>query len=151
LFDTSQANAIFLSTSTLTNNMKRNRYLYLLFIALTIAAGLASRYFANQLPCWVNLYLGDTLWALMVFFLFGFIFKRRSTLEITLLALVFSCCIEISQLYHTPWIDAIRATRLGGLILGFGFFWSDLLCYSVGVGIGLCIEKYHLKSFKLLR
>lgn len=120
--------------------MKRNRYLYLLLIILTIIAGLASRYCAHQLPYWINLYLGDILWALMVFFLFGFIFKKRNTLEITIIALAFSFCVEISQLYHAPWIDTIRATRLGGLVLGFGFLWSDLLCYSVGVSIGFCIE-----------
>ena len=49
------------------------------------------------------------------------------------LALVFSYLIEISQLYHAPWIDAIRSTALGGLVLGFGFLWSDILCYTVGV------------------
>ena len=49
--------------------------------------------------------------------------------------------IEISQLYHAPWIDSIRATTLGGLILGFGFLWSDLICYTVGIVIGAIIDK----------
>jgi len=35
-------------------------------------------------------------------------------------------------LYHAPWIDAARATRLGALDLGYGFLWSDLVCYLVG-------------------
>ncbi len=41
--------------------------------------------------------------------------------------------VELSQLYHAPWIDSIRQTTLGGLILGFGFLWSDLACYALGV------------------
>jgi hypothetical protein len=49
----------------------------------------------------------------------------------------FSIAIELSQLYHAPWIDSIRHTTLGGLILGFDFVWSDLVCYAVGVGIGV--------------
>jgi hypothetical protein len=43
-------------------------------------------------------------------------------------------------LYHAGWIDAIRATRLGGLILGYGFLWSDLVCYAAGVGLGAILE-----------
>ena len=29
---------------------------------------------------------------------------------------------------------------MDGLILGFGFLWSDLACYSLGVGLGVLIE-----------
>ena len=43
-------------------------------------------------------------------------------------------------MYHAPWIDSIRRTTLGGLVLGFGFVWSDLACYAVGVGLGILIE-----------
>ena len=51
-----------------------------------------------------------------------------------------SVAVELSQLYHAPWIDSIRHTTIGGLILGFGFLWSDLACYSLGVGLGVLIE-----------
>ena len=120
--------------------MNRNRYLYFVFIVLTILAGLASRHFAHMLPKWTTLYLGDALWALMVFFIVGFLLKRRNSSTIALFAIAFSFCIEISQLYHAPFIDSVRATRLGGLILGFGFLWTDLLCYVVGISVGFCLE-----------
>lgn len=84
--------------------------------------------------------MGDALWALMVYFIFGFIFNKKSVLVIALLSIGFSFGIEISQLYHAAWIDAIRATPIGGLVLGFGFLWSDLLCYTVGVSVGVGIE-----------
>jgi hypothetical protein len=35
--------------------------------------------------------------------------------------MLFSVAIDLIQLYHAPWIDSIRQTTLGGLILGFGF------------------------------
>ena len=38
------------------------------------------------------------------------------------------------------WIDAIRNTTLGGLILGFGFLWSDLVCYTIGIIVGAIID-----------
>ena len=90
--------------------------------------------------------MGDSLWALMVFLMAGFLLNGKSPRWIALVALVFSYCIEISQLYHAPWIDAVRANRLGGLVLGFGFLWSDLVCYAVGIGFGVVMEKIFLKK-----
>ncbi|MBD3879661.1 MAG: DUF2809 domain-containing protein, partial [Quinella sp. 1Q5] len=40
--------------------------------------------------------------------------------------------IELSQLWHPPFLEALRATTVGGLVLGYGFLWSDLVCYTVG-------------------
>ena len=65
--------------------------------------------------------------------------KNHQLCEKCGLALAF--LVEISQLYHAPWIDAIRQTALGGLVLGFGFLWTDLVCYSVGVMIGVMAER----------
>jgi hypothetical protein len=126
--------------------MKRNRILYFLLVVLVIFAGLLSRKIAYQLPYFVNLYLGDTLWALMVFLIAGFLFPKSATMYITLAALSFCFLIEISQLYHANWIDAIRQTTLGGLILGYGFLWTDLLAYSAGVAAGSLLEKLFLKT-----
>jgi hypothetical protein len=130
--------------------MNRNRLLYLLLIVLTVLTGLASRHFNSILPNWITIYLGDALWALMVFFGFAFLFKGKSTLWIAVATLIFSFAIEISQLYHAPWIDAIRQTRIGGLILGFGFLWSDLLCYTAGVVFGILVDLYLYKTKKRL-
>jgi len=128
----------------MTNN--RNRFYYLLFIVITIFSGLASRHYSASLPPWINLYLGDALWALMVFQIVGFIFHRKSILWVAIAALVISYSIEISQLYHAPWIDTLRVYRLGGLILGFGFLWSDLVSYTVGIGCGVFMEKIFFKE-----
>ena len=121
--------------------MKRNRCLYLVLLVFTVAAGLASRKFAGPGPNWVHSYLGDTLWAFMVFLLLGLIFHKKDTLWVAAVTLAFSYVIEVSQLYHAPWIDALRAYQLGGLILGYGFLWSDLLCYTAGAGMGIVMEK----------
>ncbi|NVO20828.1 MAG: DUF2809 domain-containing protein [Bacteroidetes bacterium] len=126
--------------------MYRNRNIYLVLTLIIVVAGLASRHFSASLPGWVHAYAGDGLWALMVFLIIGFLFTRKSSLWVALSALAFSYGIEISQLYHAPWIDTLRANRLGGLILGFGFLWSDLVCYTIGVGFGYLVEKLFLKS-----
>ena len=63
-----------------------------------------------------------------------------SAAKVMLAALAFSFAIEFSQLYQADWINALRRTTLGGLILGYGFLWSDLVCYTVGILIGAGIE-----------
>ena len=119
--------------------MKRNKLLYLLLTIIVMLLGLLSRKIEG-LPEIISLYSGDILWALMVFLLFAFLFNKKSTIFIISLAIIFSYSIEISQLYHAPWIDSIRNTTLGGLILGFGFLWSDLVCYTIGIIIGIIID-----------
>ena len=119
--------------------MRRNRFLYLILIIITIILGLLSRK-VSGLPHVISTYSGDVLWAMMVFFIIAFIFNKKSTIFIISWAIILSYSIEISQLYHAPWIDAIRNTTLGSLILGFGFLWSDLVCYTIGILIGVVIE-----------
>lgn len=126
--------------------MNRNRFVYLLLLVVTIVAGLASRHYPYRLPQWVQLYVGDALWALMVFLLLGFSFYKKSTRWVVFAALGFSYMIEISQLYHASWIDALRSNSLGGAVLGFGFLWSDLMCYTIGVGFGYVMEKLFFKG-----
>nr|WP_320052243.1 DUF2809 domain-containing protein [uncultured Acetobacteroides sp.] len=120
----------------------RNRTLFLLLSVSSILLGLSSRKMAVYLPDFINLGLGDTLWAVMVYLLFATAFCRWSIVRTALVALAFCYLIEISQLYHAPWIDAIRANRLGGLVLGFGFLWSDIIAYTLGVGSAVLFESF---------
>ncbi|ALL24262.1 DUF2809 domain-containing protein [Bacillus tropicus] len=121
-------------------NTKRNRLLYAMFTILVIILGLSSRKFAFALPALLNDYLGDALWALMIFIGFGFLFPKIETKKLAFISLMFCYGIEVSQLYHAEWIDSIRATTLGGLVLGYGFLWSDLVAYTIGVGVGMFCE-----------
>jgi hypothetical protein len=119
---------------------KRNRITYALLMLIVIALGLGSRRYANDLPLFIANYAGDTLWALQVFLLVGFLLPSSTTLKIGLIAVAFAFFIEITQLYHAPWLDNIRHYRLAALVLGYGFLWSDLVCYSVGVMLGVMAE-----------
>ncbi len=127
--------------------MKRNPYLYSALLVITVAAGLASRRFPAYLPEFVHLYAGDVLWALMVFVVLCIAFPGRSTKTLAIASLLFSFCIEISQFYHAPWIDGLRSYKLGGLILGFGFQWSDMVCYTLGVAFGIAFDRLFFHKF----
>ncbi len=117
--------------------MLKNRLISLTIAITLIPIGLATRQYGNE---WMKLYIGDVLWAAMIYWGFKFLFAHNSK-RTAFYALIFCFLIEFSQLYHEPWIDEIRNNRLGGLVLGFGFLWSDLVCYSVGVLVSCLGDK----------
>ena len=112
----------------------------LALIALVVLLGIGSRRYAPVLPWLVAAYTGDILWATAAFLTIGLALPGASTRLVAALAMSVSVLVEVSQLYHAAWIDAVRRTTLGGLLLGFGFVWSDLACYAVGVGLGVVVE-----------
>ncbi|HEX8439178.1 DUF2809 domain-containing protein [Archangium sp.] len=117
--------------------LARRRLWLLPLMLLVIALGLGSRssLAAAHLPRFLTAYAGDTLWASMVYLGLLFLVPRLSVRHAAAWALGLSVLVELSQLWHTPWLDALRAHRLGALVLGRGFVGSDLVCYAVGVGL----------------
>lgn len=120
--------------------MNRSRTIYLAAAITVVILGLSTRRYPRALPEFVANYAGDTLWALTAFLGIGILFPRWSTQRVCVASALFAFGIELSQLYHSAWIDQLRRTRVGGLILGYGFLWSDLLCYGVGITIGCVLE-----------
>ena len=118
----------------------RARWRYALAVAATIAAGLGSRAVASALPWWLAKNAGDALYATMVLFGIGFVAPRIRTSRAAAIALVFCAAIEGSQAYHVPWLDAVRDTLPGHLVLGQGFHAFDLACYALGVALGAALE-----------
>lgn len=118
----------------------RTRFVYIIVATVVVIAGLASRRYRQQLPAFLAEYAGDTLWALMLFLLVSTLLAGRPVLARAAISLTLAFLVEISQLYHAPWIDSIRQTTLGGLVLGFGFLWTDLICYAVGIALGLVVD-----------
>lgn len=114
--------------------------MYAALAALTIVAGLASRRYPDSFPAFIARYAGDTLWAAMVFWMLALARRRARTLPLAASALAIAFAVECSQLYHAAWIDSIRRTVIGALVLGSGFLWSDLVCYTVGVGIAAALD-----------
>jgi len=45
-----------------------------------------------------------------------------------------------------PGLTKYVPPQSGGLVLGFGFLWSDILAYCIGVSAGYLIEKTFLRA-----
>ena len=118
----------------------RSRLLLFLGCIAVIVFGMASRKFPFLFPAVIGKYPGDAEWAQMVFFGLAFIWPRASTQRLALLAFAISCVDEFSQLYQAPWINAIRHTTVGHLVLGSVFSWVDMAAYAAGVLIGAFLD-----------
>lgn len=129
----------------------KERIPYLVLVILTMVLGLLSRADFITLPTFLANYAGDTIWAMMVFWGVRFLLPKQPIIVSVLLALGFAYLIELSQLYHAAWIDGIRNTKIGGLILGFGFKFSDLVCYFVGIALGALINLVGLARLRLIK
>lgn len=121
------------------------RIAYLIALVITIFLGLASRKWSLLLPSFIAQNAGDMLWAMMVYFGFRLLLVRKCTFTAIWLSFLFSFGIEISQLYQEDWINQIRGTTLGALVLGKGFLVEDLVRYTVGIIIATVLDKMALK------
>lgn len=115
--------------------MRVSRWWYAGAAALTVAAGLGSRQW-TAIPTWV----GDLLWATMIFFLVSLLAPALRRRDRAALALLVCYLVEVSQLIHGVWIDRLRSGTIGHLLLGQGFSWGDLLAYTAGVAFAALID-----------
>src|SRR5262245_47315139 len=106
-----------------TSESRRRRGLLAGVIVVTVAAGLASRKYPWLLPEALGKYPGDALWAQMVYWGVAFVVPSAPIARVAACALAISYTDELSQLYQAPWINEIRATTMGHLVLGSTFSW----------------------------
>jgi hypothetical protein len=77
--------------------------------------------------------LGDALWAVMIAWWLGVLAPTMRLTARAGVALAICAAVEVSQLLHTPALDAARRTLAGRLMLGSGFDPRDLVAHAAGV------------------
>ncbi|WP_269227699.1 DUF2809 domain-containing protein [Flavobacterium eburneipallidum] len=120
---------------------KPNPFAYFILIILVIILGILSRKISG-----IPSFIGDVLYAVMVYFGMRFLFINKSHRKSMALALIFCFSIEFLQLYRAEWIINIRRTSLGHYVLGEGFLWSDLVCYVIGIGMAFLMDYKWIKN-----
>jgi len=109
--------------------------------ALTIIAlGLVVHRYGLGLSSEAHDVAGDALWAMMIFAWLGALRPMASLTVRGGAALAICWAVEISQLYHTPSLDALRQTTIGQLVLGTDFDARDLAAYALGVLAATALE-----------
>src|SRR4051812_22352518 len=86
------------------------------------------------------LYVGDVLWGSLFYVLAACAAPRARSTWLWGASTTLVEAIELSQLYRAPGIDSVRATALGGLLLGHAFLWSDMLCVALGTSAAAWVD-----------
>ncbi|MBW7455674.1 DUF2809 domain-containing protein [Paenibacillus sepulcri] len=119
--------------------MKARMY-YIMAVFIVMVLGYGSRAYSETLPGFVSEHFGDALWAGMIYFGVRFLWVHKRLSWAFRVSLIFCFAIEFSQLYQADWINGIRSTLAGSLILGKGFLAVDLLRYSIGILVSCMID-----------
>lgn len=120
--------------------MKKIRIYYFLLFVFIIFLGILSRKI-SFIPLWI----GDFLYAVMIYALVRIFFPVKKASLIVLLSLLICYSIEFLQLYQGEWMIELRKTLFGRYVLGQGFLWSDILAYTFGIITAFISEKLILK------
>ncbi len=118
----------------------RARLPYLALVAATIGVGLAVHGDRHLLSAAARDVAGDALWAAMVWWGTGLLAPATGRGTRALASVLFCFAVELSQLHHSPGLDALRRTTFGVLVLGSGFDRRDLGAYVLGVTLAALLE-----------
>jgi hypothetical protein len=117
-----------------------SRVAFLALAIATIALGLVVHLHGTWLVPRARDLAGDALWGAMVVWLAGAAAPRARLVVRSAAAWFFCVVLEVSQLYHSTALDAVRRTLAGHLVLGRGFDPRDLVAYAVGVLAAATLE-----------
>lgn len=92
--------------------------------------------FHGAAPEWLNDLFGSIAYEIFWILLVAFLFPKASPLWAAVGVCLATCVIEFLQLWQPPFLQAIRATLPGRLILGNTFNWSDFPAYFIGSFLG---------------
>ena len=114
----------------------RRRGAVVICLAAAVGLGLLSR--RVTLPGVFAEYTGDGLYCVAAFFGLALTFPAAGSWILALSAFACSAAVEAAQLLSWPWLQDLRSTTAGALVLGQGFQWADVVAYGAGaVTVGL--------------
>jgi uncharacterized membrane protein (DUF373 family) len=112
------------------------RSILLINIILIIPLGYTVRFSHGPAPEWLNDFLGSLAYQIFWILFVLFIYPRASLIWTAVGVCLFSCGLEFLQLWQPPWLQVLRATLPGRLVLGNTFTLSDFPPYFVGSFLG---------------
>lgn len=90
---------------------------------------------------------GSLAYQILLMFGVAFLFPRLPLMKCALGVFAFSCGVEFLQLWQAPFIQEIRSTWPGRVILGTTFNRWDFPPYALGCGIGWIVLRFLRRRF----
>ncbi len=85
-------------------------------------------------------YGGDVLVGILIY-CFVKSFLNAPVIPTALTVLAFCYAIEIGQYFHYVELLGLQNSKLARIVMGVGFSWIDMLCYTAGMFIVLLVER----------
>ena len=112
------------------------RIALLVSLSIIVPLGFIIKFYPGPGHDWLNNAFGgvpyDIFWILLV----AYLWPKASPLNIALGVCLITCGLEFLQLWSPPFLQAIRVTSLGRLLLGSSFSWLDFPYYFIGSALG---------------
>ncbi|NJR37870.1 MAG: DUF2809 domain-containing protein [Leptolyngbyaceae cyanobacterium CSU_1_4] len=116
--------------------MKPTGLHFLISIVLIIPLGYSVRFSTGLgIPLLQDI-IGSLAYQVLLMLIASFFYPRASLVKIAVWVCVASCVGELLQLWQPPFLQSIRATWLGRIVLGNTFTLSDFPPYAVGSFLG---------------
>ncbi|NER38162.1 MAG: DUF2809 domain-containing protein [Oscillatoria sp. SIO1A7] len=105
-------------------------------ILFIVPLGLAMKFYRGPGQEWLNNSFGGVPYEIFFVLLVVFIWPQLAAVRAAVAVCLVTCLLECLQLWHPPFLQAIRATLLGRLLLGNTFQWTDFPYYFIGSFLG---------------
>lgn len=111
-----------------------NRLIYVLGLLIVIPLGLSTKFLDGSGPLfeWWRDSFGDVLYQFALMLVALLVRPKLPLVPLAWGTFLYSSVIEFTQLIQTPWLDALRPTLFGRLMLGSHFVWADFIYYFLG-------------------
>lgn len=107
----------------------RTRVLSTLIALALVPLGLLCK---ESQVAWVAAHLGGTLYVAFFYFLARSVHPEGRRGSAAVLVTLATCGVEALQLSDAAWLEALRSTTPGALVLGSTFSWVDFPFYVLG-------------------
>lgn len=108
----------------------------LVSLAAVVVFGLCTKFYPGRGRSWINDAFGGIPYEIAWMLWLACLWPKVSARAIAGGVLLGTSVLEFLQLWQPPWLQAIRATLPGRLILGNTFVWSDFFYYALGCTLG---------------
>jgi Protein of unknown function (DUF2809) len=108
-----------------------------LSLLIVTPLGFVFKFYSGPGNLWFNNYgagvLYEIFWILFASFFFP---SKRSANVIPVYVFIITCILEFLQLWHPPFLNAVRSSFPGSALIGTTFVWWDFPHYVLGCFIG---------------
>ena len=111
----------------------------------TVVCGLLVRFAPLGLPWFVVKYGGSTLWAVMIYWVLVIARPKTRPLLLTWVAGGIALLVELQRLYHAAWLDALRGSLPGILLLGRFFSVWDIVAYWLAIAAVALLDGFVIR------